>query len=500
MPRFSRRSFLKSSLVIGGASLIDPGLLLADPYHPVRHRALDGTPIRVRGRVASAGKGLPGVRVSDGLDVAITDSDGAYELITTNRRPFVFMSTPAGHEIPRGETGVASFFRAVRDQGRGRMTADFDLMPAGDDTRHAFLALGDTQTQTQWEMDRLHAESVPDIIDTLGDLGDTPVFGLACGDIMFDDLSLYPEYERAVRRIDRPFFQVVGNHDLDFDAGSDPGSVRTFERHFGPSYYSFDRGEVHYVVLDDVLWHAAGYIGHVGADQLTWLEADLATIEAGRTVVVFQHIPMFCTQHIRGGTRTPSHTVTVTNRQHLYRLLEPYEAHIISGHTHENEHVFEGGAHEHVLGTTCGAWWADDICHDGTPNGYAVYEVDGSRLTWRYKATGRPADEQIRVYPRGSDPAAPGEIVANVWDADPEWTVRMLVNGDPRGPMAPRVGLDPWTVDRFDGPDAPEHRPWVQPLLTSHLFYAPVEADASDILVEATDRFGRTYTARPVAW
>ncbi|NNF04119.1 MAG: hypothetical protein HKN17_06600, partial [Rhodothermales bacterium] len=147
---------------------------------------------------------------------------------------------------------------------------------------------------------------------------------------------------------------------------------------------------------------------------------------------------------------------------------------------------------------TCGAWWADDICHDGTPNGYAVYEVDGSDVRWRYKSTGRPADEQIRLYARGSDPSAPGEVVANVWDADPEWDVRLYVNGEPRGPMAPRVGLDPWAVERFDGPDAPEHRPWVQPLATSHMYYAPVGPGANDILVEATDRFGRTYTARPI--
>ncbi|NNF03341.1 MAG: hypothetical protein HKN17_02640, partial [Rhodothermales bacterium] len=184
----SRRHFLKttlkSSLLIGGASLIDPGLLLADPYRPVRHRALGGDPIRVRGRVTSGGAGLGGVRISDGLDVVMSRPDGSYELHSTDRRPFVFASIPAGHEIPRLETGVASFFHAIRDRGRGRMTADFDFAPTGDDTKHAFLALGDTQTQTSWEMDRLHAESVPDMIDTLNQLGDTPAFGLACGDIM----------------------------------------------------------------------------------------------------------------------------------------------------------------------------------------------------------------------------------------------------------------------------------------------------------------------------
>lgn len=442
------------------------------------------------------GKGIPGVVVSDGLDVTRTGRDGLYTLDTTDRQRFVFMSTPSGYQIPRRDTGVASFYAPVVDSGRGRMAADFAVEPieGGDDT-HAFLALGDTQTQTPYEMGRLHDESVPDMLATISDLGDQPVFGLACGDIMFDDLSLYPEYERAVRRLDLPFFQVVGNHDLNFDAGSDPDSVRTFERHFGPSYYSFNRGEIHYVVLDDVLWHSSGYIGHIGSDQLAWLQRDLAQVEPGSTVIVFQHIPSLSTNFRRSGESRPSDSVSVTNREHVYRLLEPFEAHIISGHTHENEHVFEGGTHEHVLGTTCGAWWADVICHDGTPNGYAVYEASGSSFTWRYKGTGLDASEQIRVYARGSDPSAPTEVVANVWDWDPAWRVVWYEGADQRGEMARRIGRDPLAVERFDGSDKPSHRPWVQPVPVNHLFYAPVSEGATKVIVEATDRFGRVYTS-----
>jgi hypothetical protein len=493
----TRRDFLRLSLAAGAAGLIHPTLVLGDPYRPVVHRLRRGAPIQIRGRVAAGRRGLAGVAISDGYDVVRTGADGSYELSSSDRQGFVFVSMPPGFEIPVGDTGVASFFHPVAADARGQMSADFNLQPIeGGDSNHAFLALGDTQTQTPYEMGRLHDESIPDIIETLRGLGDTPVFGLACGDIMFDDLSLYPEYERAVRRIDRPFFQVVGNHDLDQDAGADPDSIRTFERHFGPSYYSFNRGEVHYVVLDDVLWHAAGYIGHVGAEQLAWLERDLATVEPGSLVIVFQHIPSLATEFRRNGGTQPGISVSVTNREHVYRLLEPFDAHIISGHTHENEHVFEGGTHEHILGTTCGAWWSDHICYDGTPNGYAIFEVAGSTLKWRYKGTGMGADEQIRVYPRGSEPSAPGEIVANVWDWDPEWQVVWYEGGERRGEMARRIGKDPLAVQLFDGPAKPSHRTWVQPINVGHLFYAPVSEGATDVVVEATDRFGRVYTAR----
>jgi hypothetical protein len=45
------------------------------------------------------------------------------------------------------------------------------------------------------------------------------------------------------------------------------------------------------------------------------------------------------------------------------------------------------------------------------------------------------------------------------------------------------------------GPELPPRRTWVDPYPTRHLFYAPVSADTRSVLVEATDRFGRVYTA-----
>ncbi len=492
----SRRDFLRHALVAGAGLSLTPVSVLADPYRPAIHRSRIGKPVRIRGRVSSSGRGLAGVRVSDGFDVVRTAADGTYELVSSDRQKFVFVSTPSAHGIPVSESGTARFYRPLLADASGEMTAEFAFTETGDDSAHAFLAVGDTQTQTPFEMARMHAESVPDMLRTRSELGDVSAFGLACGDIMFDDLSLYPEYERAVQRVGLPFFQVVGNHDLEFDAGTDPDSARTFERFFGPTYYSFDRGEVHYVVLDDVLWHGSGYIGHIGAEQFTWLVNDLSSVESGSTVVVFLHIPALSKSGVAREGGRPSVTTSLTNREHLYRLLEPFEAHLISGHTHENEHVFEGGVHEHVLGTTCGAWWADEICHDGTPNGYAVYEVSGGRVSWRYKGTGLPKTMQMRAYGPGADPTTPDEMVVNVWDWDPAWEVVWLEDGVKRGALERRNGLDPLAVSRFGGPDKPSHRKWVQPALTNHLLYADVSSATGSVTVQATNRFGRVFTTR----
>lgn len=487
---FSRRAFLKRAAAASAGIAVPDWSRLLLPRAPA-------SAIRVRGRVHASGSGLAGVGVTDGLSVVETMDDGTFELVTTARQPFVYLSLPSGYQVPKSETGTARFYQPVRADASGEATATFDLQPlAGSDERHAFVVLADPQTQNTYETDLLHAETVPDVQALLQTRPDgEPVFGVTCGDIMFDDLSLYPEYERAVQRMGVPFFQVIGNHDLDFEGFTDEASAQTFRRHFGPTYYSFDRGAVHYVVLDDVFWNHDRYFGYLDANQLAWLEADLARVEAGRPVVVFVHIPVLSSQHLRLGQSEPSPHITITNREALYRLLEPYQAHIISGHTHETEHVFEGGTHEHILGAACGAWWSGPIGHDGSPNGYALYEVNGESLRWRFKSTGHDLSHQLRTYAAGSAPKAPDEFIANVWDWDPEWTVVWYEGSDRRGQMAQRIGTDPLSEELHRGSDLPERRQWVEPMPTAHLFYAPQPATTAALRVEATDRWGETFSA-----
>lgn len=491
---FDRRSFLRGAVGLSAATLIDPERVLADPYAPWQRWKPVGSPVRARGRVSSEGRGLRGVRVTDGRAVVRTDSEGRYELVTDTSRDFVSISTPRGFEIDRNPTGTARFYRPIPSTG-GDVDAGFELteLPESDEN-HTMLWLPDVQTQNAWEMERFHAESVPDVIETVRAAGDRHVFGVAGGDIMFDDLSLYPEYERGVQRMGIPFFQVVGNHDLDFDGAFDEATTRTFSRHFGPRYYSFDRGAVRYVVLDDVFWHGTGYIGYLQQDQLEWLANDLADVEPGAPVVVCLHIPVLGTRHTREGLDRPTPSGSVNNREALYRLLEPFQAHVLSGHTHENDHNRQGGVHEHVSGTVCGAWWSGHICGDGTPNGYSVYEISGEEVRWRYKATGRPAHDQIRAYQPGVDPGRPAEVVANVWDADDRWEVVWYEDGERKGLMRRGVGHDPLSVRQHAGESLPAHRPWVDPY-PRYLYSAEVSPGTREVRVAAEDRFGRRHLA-----
>ncbi|MEM6337285.1 MAG: calcineurin-like phosphoesterase family protein [Bacteroidota bacterium] len=481
----TRRAFIRrAGLAAAGVALL-PSHLFA------------GAPVRIRGRVVDErGRGVGGVAISDGLQVIATEQNGRYELISTNRRSFVFMTVPAGFELPTNEAGSALFYLPIRPDEDGEMDdADFELTSLEEvDIRHSFLALADPQMQNAFEMERFLSTTVPDLAETVQASAAPVAFGVSCGDIMFDDLTLYPDYIAGVAQTGVPFYQVVGNHDLNFEGVTDETSTRTFQEFFGPTYYSFERGAIHYIVLDNVFWTNDGYLGYLDDVQLTWLEADLARVAPGRTVVVLQHIPTLSSQYRRRGESGPSMRGSVANRARFYELLSPYTAHVISGHTHENEHVFEGGVHEHILGAVCGPWWAGPICHDGTPAGYAVYEARGSELRWRYKATGQPDDLRLRTYARGTDPTAPTEIIANVWDWDPAWTVIWYEDGQRRGEMARRTGLDPLSIEQHTGPNLPERRTWVEPMPNDHMFYAPVGEVHGSLRVEVIDRWGRTFT------
>ena len=488
--RFTRRDFLAGAASLGAALALPPGRPM--PWAPAR-------PVRVRGRVTALGRGVRDAGISDGLTVVASDREGRFELVTDHRREFLSLTPPPGFEFPVSAAGTAALHQPLRPNAAGEAALQFTLLPlSGSDERHACVVLADPQTEDAADLDRFHRETVPDVQGTVAGLGDLPVFGVADGDIMYDHLELYPEYERAVAAMGVPFFQVVGNHDLDLSATTNEAATATFRKHFGPTHYSFNRGRIHYVVLNNVFFYDGGYLGYLEGDQLGWLVSDLSRVEPGSTVVVFEHIPLRSSLFQRHGRAAPELGNTVSNRDALLEILEPFRSHIVSGHTHECEHRSYGKVTEHTLGAACGAWWTGDICYDGSPNGYGVFEARGDELRWRYKATGLAAESMARAYPAGSDPAAPDELIANVWDWDPSWTVAWIENGERRGRMARRDGTDPVAVRTMAGAELPRRRSWVDPVRTSHLFYAPVGPGARELKVEVTDGFGRSSVTEPL--
>jgi hypothetical protein len=490
----NRRDFIKALGLTGAVLTVPAGIAVAAPA--TAPDKLDITNLTLKGRVQSNGAGVANVAVSDGINITLTDKNGNYQLLSNKTARFVYISVPAGYAIPN-EKGIARFYKAI-DKNTGAFTANFSLdRLEKDDKDHVFVVWADPQIISKKDAQALVDRSAPDLRDLAANYpAGTLIHAVGCGDLVWDHFELIEDYRQAVAITGVPFFNVIGNHDMDLDARTDDYSAKTFQDNFGPTYYSFNRGNIHYVMLDDVFFigTAKKYIGYLTETQLQWLEQDLKQVTPGSTVVVSLHIPTNTGAMRRNKDKQEELGGTVSNREQLYKILAPYKVHIMSGHTHMNEKWENGNITEHVHGTVCGAWWTGPICSDGTPEGYAVYEVKGNDLTWFHKSTGKPKDYQLKIYPKGYLKTAPNEVVANVWNCDKQWKVQWFEDGALKGDMAQRVEFDPWTVELYAGDQLPKKHKWVDPTLTDHLFFAAPSSGAKSIKVVATDRFGKQYT------
>ena len=144
------------------------------------------------------------------------------------------------------------------------------------------------------------------------------------------------------------------------------------------------------------------------------------------------------------------------------------------------------GIYEHNIGAACGAWWAGHVNRCGAPNGYLVVTVKGDDVKWRYKATGRPADYQFRVYKPGEFETQKQYVVANIWDWDIAYTVNWYEDGVLKGAMQQFEDEDQAYIQQNKGKRSGYK--------TRHLFRAKPSPNAKTVTVEVTNRFGETFT------
>jgi C terminal of Calcineurin-like phosphoesterase/N terminal of Calcineurin-like phosphoesterase len=490
-----RRSFLKNFSLAGALLTVPPALAEAATFAaPVKK---DIGNITLKGKVQSKGTGIAGIAVTDGNNITLTDKNGNYELLSNNTAEFVYISMPSAYQF-NNDKGIAKFYVPVNTSSNS-FKADFELEKlAVDDKQHCFVVWADTQMISEKDVELLKAQSVPDLQQLVAAYPKQTLFhGIGCGDLVWDKFELFEGYKQAIDTTGVTFFNVIGNHDMDLDARTDELSAKTFKKQFGPTYYSFNRGDIHYVVLDDVFFigTAKQYIGYITENQLQWLEQDLLQVKPGTTVVVSLHIPTN-TGAARRNKKDAELGSVVSNRKQLYKILSPYKVHIMSGHTHFNDTWEENNIMEHNHGTVCGAWWTGPVCGDGTPNGYGVYEVNGSDINWYYKSTGLPKTNQLRLYGKGRSKNNPDEITANVWNWDVKWKVEWLEDGVAKGAMEQRVALDPLAVELYAGPELPKKHKFVEPTLADHIFFATPSANAKQIEVRVTDRFGNIFSEK----
>lgn len=435
------------------------------------------------------GKGIAGVVVSDGLNTTVTKGGGRFKLEVDTDSRFIFISTPSGY-ISKTLKGQGCFFQEL-DQN----TKSYNFVVTAnkqDDTNHNVIVIADPQISERSELEELKEYAV-DIEDYVIKSDGDYTFGLCLGDIVGWDHSIYPEYNKIMATTKIDFRSAIGNHDMTNYGRSHETSMADYEKMFGPAWYSFNVGKVHYIVLNDNYYVGRDYfyIGLIDERQLSWLEKDLSYVSKGSKVVVAMHIPTTLDKADRDAFQYGIIGDNVSNKTALYEMLEPYNTLILSGHMHTSdyEQISENIVEMNIAGL-CGAWWCGSTCIDGTPAGFKAIDMNGDKMKWIYKGCGEPVEYQFNAY---ADPAYPGYIVANVWDYDPEWKVEYFEDGKKTCDMEQFTGKDMKARELYKDPSSLK-RNWVYAADTDHLFKAPMTKGAKKLEVKVTDRFGRTYT------
>lgn len=446
----------------------------------------------VTGRVTDGKTALANVAVTDGLNVVRTGSDGYYTINTPVDSRYVYISIPSGYKVSVEKGTLPQFYQPLT---AAQQSYDFILTRnPNDDTKHTFIVQSDAQVTSKEDIEQ-YKTIVADCRTTIEQIsGD--VFGFDCGDIVGDSPWLYPDMIDAAAPLDIPIFRAIGNHDMNYYGRTHETSYETFETIFGPSRYSFNKGNAHYIVLDNTFFIGRDYfyMGYIDETTFRWLEQDLASVKKGSPVFVVMHIPSQLTDKAQQFKYDYFSVADQTvNAGALHNMLKSYNAHIITGHMHYNLNMeFGDNVMEHNTAAACGTWWQLKECIDGTPRGYAVYEVAGDKVEWYYKSANYARDYQMHVYGIGECDEYPADVVANVWNYDSKWKVELLENGKKTADMLQYCGYDPYTKAQCSDRSKLKYE-WIYPIENQHMFRATPVNPAAELQVKVIDRFGNVY-------
>jgi hypothetical protein len=500
----------------------------------------------VKGVVYCDGQGISGVTVSDGIEVTTTDANGIYYLPSQKKYGYVFISVPGNYEVANSNN-IPQFFKRLAGGG-GVEQKDFSLFSV-DNSKHVVLTMADWHLANRNDdLAQLSSGFITDInsvISTYKAAG-TKVYGLTLGDMSWDlywysnnfDLS---DYLPQMVKVNCPVFNMMGNHDNDPYIQGDFAAETNYRDLIGPTYYSFNLGNVHYVILDATQYINTGASqGVVGdrnyneiiiADQMAWLNKDLATIsDKTKPLIIALHPQLYTnpTLDINGQQVSSFH---LSNGSSLVTAVSGFSnVHVLSGHTHVNFSVAASASlMEHNTAAVSATWWwtgksgyaGNHVCTDGSPGGYGIWEIDGNTVEWYYKGSGLERNRQFRTYdlnevyitaaefaPNSTDEALSGyvgpygtqslnnEVLINVWGYDPQWTISVKEGGVPL--VVERVSaLDPlhiisYEAKRLNAGSVPTSSFTTN--LTAHMFKVTALSATSTLEIKVTDRFGNIYS------
>lgn len=224
------------------------------------------------GKYDAGEKLLRGVSVSDGLNVVQTDIKGEFNLPGHVKAKFVFITTPSGYKTNN------AYYHHIASS---KTVYDFGVIPyqAGiaKNGSHRFIQISDTEIGSSQGQD----EWVKNVKDYAAN--EQAAFIVHTGDICYVPGLKSHLGMMNTMNMDTQMFYAIGNHDL---VQGDYGE-QLFESIYGPTFYSFEVGNVHYIVTPMLGGdHQPGY---TKKDVYEWLKNDLKYVSKNKAVYVFNH-------------------------------------------------------------------------------------------------------------------------------------------------------------------------------------------------------------------
>lgn len=384
-------------------------------------------------------KGVADIWVSNQRDFVQTDKNGYYKIEQINNKS-VYVVKPARYAMNK---------IYLNADGRANNEYNFPLLAKQVKTDFNVLIVGDPQMRSVASLEAFKE----DIVEEMANYN--PEFAMVLGDIADNDLTIYPYADNILNALHYPVYKVFGNHDTAYEAPSDAEKANEFMRFFGPDYYSFTEGKVHFVVLNNVNYQGwdtvkgtpGSYFGGLSEMQYQWLQQDLSLTPKDELVVLAMHIPLL------------EQYTYKKDIQRIFSLLEERK-HLLalSGHLHAIEnYFFDSQTHwafkqnfqNITAGAACGSWWCGPMderdlpvatCMDGSPNGY--YQLSFSNNTYDYHfipANHRP-DFQMRI----TLDEKTNTLYTNVFTATNQADVSVSTNNGKRLVMKNRCDSDPF--------------------------------------------------------
>ena len=501
----------------------------------------------VFGLVSSEEGPVANVVVSDGTEVTVTDDKGIYELKSAKKWGYVFISVPSGYEVA-AEGVFPQFYQTLKGAADVVEQKDFKLTKVDGQDRYKLFLLGDMHLANRTNDAAQFTQFTTDLNAYMAQHSGQKMYALTLGDMTWD-LYWYknnyalPQYRETINRQVKnlQIYHTMGNHDNDFMTTSDYDAAVKYVDCIGPTFYSFNIGQVHYVVMDNIDCSAydgtdsRNYVKKLSNEQLKWLAKDLAYVDKSTPLIVAMHAQIYKPTSTGFAFDHDS-----ANTEALLAALDGYEVHFVTGHTHKvynitpDDDVVKGrDIHEHNSGAICASWWWSGnltpgvhVSIDGAPGGYAIWDIDGTDFAWLYKSTGWPEQYQFRsydlnnvsfsmddvpnipsnvliqlaykkyvnAYPENSD----NEVLIKIWNWNSNWELSVV---DERGKTleyTPVWAYDPLhiaalSVPRFNNSGITSTPSFVTESATNFFKVKADDADV-DLTITVKDEFGHTWT------